>query len=118
MVPQAMHAQYQDPASMLAEAKRLEPKQMLFPLTHKMYADPAHTISGLQAQGQDPFPERKLDEAKSLEPKQMLGEFALVHNTTYTDLAGKISGLRLVGDNSELLHLLESHESLTAKVTI
>lgn len=51
------------------------------------------------------------------EQKQMLGErlFPLIQ-TMYPDLAGKITGMLLEIDNSELLHMLESRESLKAKV--
>lgn len=36
----------------------------------------------------------------------------------YPDLAGKITGMLLEIDNSELLHMLEHHESLQAKVCL
>jgi polyadenylate-binding protein len=51
------------------------------------------------------------------EQKQMLGErlFPLIQRM-HPDLAGKITGMLLEIDNSELLHMLESHESLKAKV--
>jgi polyadenylate-binding protein len=51
------------------------------------------------------------------EQKQMLGErlFPLI-SQMFPDLAGKITGMLLEIDNSELLHMLESQESLEAKV--
>jgi len=51
------------------------------------------------------------------EQKQMLGErlFPIMQNM-YPELAGKITGMLLEIDNSELLHMLESSESLKAKV--
>lgn len=51
------------------------------------------------------------------EQKQMLGErlFPLIQRM-HPDLAGKITGMLLEIDNSELLHMLESGESLKAKV--
>jgi polyadenylate-binding protein len=55
--------------------------------------------------------------AKPDEQKQMLGErlFPLIENM-YPALAGKITGMLLEIDNSELLHMLEHGESLKAKV--
>uniref|UniRef100_A0A8D2CPX3 PABC domain-containing protein n=1 Tax=Sciurus vulgaris TaxID=55149 RepID=A0A8D2CPX3_SCIVU len=51
------------------------------------------------------------------EQKQMLGEhlFPLIQ-TMHSNLAGKITGMLLEFDNSELLHMLESPESLHSKV--
>ena len=47
----------------------------------------------------------------------MLGErlFPLIQHMQ-PDLAGKITGMLLEIDNTELLHMLESRESLKAKV--
>lgn len=47
----------------------------------------------------------------------MLGErlFPLIQ-TMHSNLAGKITGMLLEIDNSELLHMLESPESLRSKV--
>jgi len=71
----------------------------------------------LHVQGQDPLTASMLAEAPPQEQKQMLGErlFPLIHNM-YPELAGKITGMLLEIDNSELLHMLESRESLKAKV--
>jgi polyadenylate-binding protein len=51
------------------------------------------------------------------EQKQMLGErlFPMIQRM-YPDSAGKITGMLLEIDNSELLHMLEHNESLKAKV--
>jgi polyadenylate-binding protein len=67
--------------------------------------------------GQEPLTASMLAEAPPQEQKQMLGErlFPLIH-IMYPDLAGKITGMLLEIDNSELLHMLESRESLKAKV--
>jgi polyadenylate-binding protein len=67
--------------------------------------------------GQDPLTASMLSEAPPQEQKQMLGErlFPLIHHM-YPELAGKITGMLLEIDNSELLHMLESRESLKAKV--
>lgn len=58
-----------------------------------------------------------LADASPHEQKQMLGErlFPLIH-VMYPELAGKITGMLLEIDNSELLHMLEHQESLKAKV--
>lgn len=68
-------------------------------------------------QGQEPLTATKLAAAPPQEQKQMLGErlFPLIQHM-YPDLAGKITGMLLEIDNSELLHMLEHNESLKAKV--
>lgn len=67
--------------------------------------------------GQEPLTATMLAAAPPQEQKQMLGErlFPLIQRM-YPDLAGKITGMLLEIDNSELLHMLESAESLKAKV--
>lgn len=69
-------------------------------------------------QGQDPLTATMLATAPPQEQKQMLGErlFPLI-SQMFPDLAGKITGMLLEIDNSELLHMLESQESLEAKVS-
>ena len=49
--------------------------------------------------------------------KQLIGEelYRLIY-PLHSDLAGKITGMLLEMDNSELLHMLEVPESLKAKV--
>ncbi|XP_046991675.1 polyadenylate-binding protein 4-like isoform X1 [Schistocerca americana] len=68
-------------------------------------------------QGQEPLTASMLAEASHRDQKQMLGErlFPLIQHM-YPELAGKITGMLLEIDNSELLHMLEHHESLKAKV--
>jgi len=73
--------------------------------------------AALHMQGQEPLTASMLAEAPPQEQKQMLGErlFPLIHSM-YPEMAGKITGMLLEIDNSELLHMLESRESLKAKV--
>ncbi|CAH2102572.1 unnamed protein product [Euphydryas editha] len=68
-------------------------------------------------QGQEPLTATMLAAAPLQEQKQMLGErlFPLIQRM-HPDLAGKITGMLLEIDNSELLHMLEHAESLKAKV--
>lgn len=67
--------------------------------------------------GQDALTASMLAAAPPQEQKQMLGErlFPLIQRM-HPELAGKITGMLLEIDNSELLHMLESTESLKAKV--
>ncbi|CAH1248141.1 polyadenylate-binding protein 1-like isoform X1 [Branchiostoma lanceolatum] len=71
----------------------------------------------VHVQGQEPLTSSMLAAAPPQEQKQMLGErlFPLIQNS-HPDLAGKITGMLLEIDNAELLHMLESRESLKAKV--
>lgn len=68
-------------------------------------------------QGQEPLTASMLAEATPQQQKQMLGErlFPLIQ-CMYPNLTGKITGMLLEIDNSELLHMLEHSESLKAKV--
>ena len=60
-----------------------------------------------------------LAQASQNEQKQMLGErlYPMIHGM-HGDLSGKITGMLLEIDNAELLHMLESRDSLIAKVII
>ncbi|MBO1764677.1 hypothetical protein JQN64_26170, partial [Escherichia coli] len=68
-------------------------------------------------QGQEPLTPSMLASAMPQEQKQMLGErlFPLIREI-YPELAGKITGMLLEIDNSDLLHMLEDRNSLKAKV--
>lgn len=78
---------------------------------------PQQPQTAVVVQGQEPLTASMLASAAPQEQKQMLGErlFPLIQGM-YPDLAGKITGMLLEIDNSELLHMLESRESLKAKV--
>nr|XP_037838665.1 polyadenylate-binding protein 1-like isoform X1 [Chlorocebus sabaeus] len=67
--------------------------------------------------GQEPLTASMLAAAPLHEQKQMIGErlYPLIHDV-HTQLAGKITGMLLEIDNSELLLMLESPESLHAKI--
>ncbi|XP_067317411.1 LOW QUALITY PROTEIN: polyadenylate-binding protein 4-like [Anolis sagrei] len=71
----------------------------------------------VHVQGQEPLTASMLAAAPPQEQKQMLGErlFPLIQ-AMHLSLAGKITGMLLEIDNSELLHMLESPESLGSKV--
>ncbi|KAM6899688.1 polyadenylate-binding protein 1A isoform 1-T1 [Xenentodon cancila] len=82
-------------------------------------AQPQVTLQqpAVHVQGQEPLTASMLAAAPPQEQKQMLGErlFPLIQNM-HPSLAGKITGMLLEIDNSELLHMLESPESLRSKV--
>ncbi|XP_072569131.1 embryonic polyadenylate-binding protein-like isoform X5 [Paramormyrops kingsleyae] len=67
--------------------------------------------------GQEPLTASMLAAAPLMEQKQLLGErlYPLIQ-ALHPSLAGKITGMLLEIDNSELLHMLESPESLHSKV--
>uniref|UniRef100_UPI00397EEA0B hypothetical protein n=1 Tax=Salmonella sp. s51884 TaxID=3159654 RepID=UPI00397EEA0B len=67
--------------------------------------------------GQDTLTAQMLAQAQPHEQKQMLGErlFSIIQQS-HGDVAGKITGMLLEMDNAELLHMLESDESLKAKI--
>lgn len=103
------------------------------------------TQPAVHVQGQEPLTASMLAAAPPQEQKQMLGKtdsykqmlfrafladlysltlffssagerlFPLIQ-AMHANLAGKITGMLLEIDNSELLHMLESHESLRSKV--
>ncbi|XP_062315145.1 embryonic polyadenylate-binding protein-like isoform X2 [Osmerus eperlanus] len=71
----------------------------------------------VHVRGQEPLTASMLASAPLMEQKQLLGErlYPLIH-ALHPKLAGKITGMLLEIDNSELLHMLESPESLNSKV--
>lgn len=74
-------------------------------------------MQALHVPGQEPLTSAMLASAQPQEQKQMLGErlFSII-SETHKDLAGKITGMLLEIDNSELLHMLEVQEALEKKV--
>uniref|UniRef100_A0A8D0VQ63 Polyadenylate-binding protein n=1 Tax=Sus scrofa TaxID=9823 RepID=A0A8D0VQ63_PIG len=90
-------------------------------LTHKCcsatHNSPRVQEPGVRVPRQEPLTASVLAAAPLHEQKQMIGErlYPLIYNM-HTQLAGKITGMLLEIDNSELLLMLESPESLSAKV--
>lgn len=80
---------------------------------------PAQPVAqqAVHVKGQEPLTATMLAAAQPAEQKQMLGErlFPLIE-PMYPQIAGKITGMLLEIDNSELVHMLEHSESLKAKV--
>uniref|UniRef100_A0A8C7TMV7 Polyadenylate-binding protein n=1 Tax=Oncorhynchus mykiss TaxID=8022 RepID=A0A8C7TMV7_ONCMY len=74
-------------------------------------------MPAVHVRGQEPLTASMLAAAPLMEQKQLLGErlYPLIHGF-HPNLAGKITGMLLEIDNSELLHMLESPESLHSKV--
>ncbi|XP_059353739.1 E3 ubiquitin/ISG15 ligase TRIM25-like [Carassius carassius] len=78
---------------------------------------PRPTAAGAATGTAQPLTASMLAAVPPQEQKQMLGErlFLLIQDM-HPSLAGKITGMLLELDNSELLHMLESPESLRSKV--
>uniref|UniRef100_A0A8C1BQZ3 Polyadenylate-binding protein n=1 Tax=Cyprinus carpio carpio TaxID=630221 RepID=A0A8C1BQZ3_CYPCA len=74
-------------------------------------------VPAVHVRGQEPLTASMLAAAPLKEQKQLLGErlYPLIQ-ALHPTLAGKITGMLLEIDNSELLHMLESPESLHSKV--
>jgi len=73
--------------------------------------------AGVHVQGQEPLSASALAAAHPNDQKQMLGErlFPLIHEK-YPTVAGKVTGMLLEMDNTEILHLLEDRELLHSRV--
>ncbi|XP_053704657.1 polyadenylate-binding protein 1-like [Synchiropus splendidus] len=71
----------------------------------------------VRVQAHEPLTATMLAAAPLIDQKQLLGErlYPLIH-ALHPNLAGKITGMLLEIDNSELLHMLEEQELLHAKV--
>jgi polyadenylate-binding protein len=78
---------------------------------------PGQQPSGVVITGQEPLSASALAAAHPNDQKQMLGErlFPLIHEK-YPTVAGKITGMLLEMDNSEILHLLDDRDLLSSRV--
>uniref|UniRef100_A0A8B9GXN8 Polyadenylate-binding protein n=1 Tax=Astyanax mexicanus TaxID=7994 RepID=A0A8B9GXN8_ASTMX len=90
-----------------------------FNVLHYSVVPPPVMEPAVHVKGQEPLTPSMLAAAPLLEQKQLLGErlYPLIQ-ALHPNLAGKITGMLLEIDNSELLHMLESPESLDAKVSM
>lgn len=87
------------------------------PVQQPQQPAPAQLQQAVVITGQEPLTASMLAAAPPQEQKQMLGErlFPLIQGS-HADLAGKITGMLLEIDNSELLHMLENQQALKAKM--
>lgn len=78
---------------------------------------PSGGNQGQRRHPEDPLTLSALANASPTLQKNMIGErlYPLIHHSQ-PELAGKITGMLLEMDNSELLHLLESPDALRMKV--
>ncbi|NXA51860.1 EPAB protein, partial [Nothocercus julius] len=93
--------------------RNIQPLRTVAPGPAQQVGEPA-----LHVQGQEPLTASMLAAAPPQEQKQMIaGErlYPLIH-AMHASLAGKITGMLLEIDNSELLLLLESPDSLRSKI--
>ena len=78
---------------------------------------PGGPLGGGMDLGQDPEPLSTLSQTDPMKRKQIIGEHLYrAISASHPDKAGKITGMLLEMDNSELLHMLEAPESLNSKV--
>merc|ERR1719351_287912 len=90
---------------------------MAAPAAPQVMQQPPQPQPAVFIQGQEPLTASMLAAAPPNEQKQMLGErlFPLI-SAMHPELAGKITGMLLEIDNSDLVHMLEHQESLKNKV--
>ncbi|XP_062360921.1 polyadenylate-binding protein 1-like [Cinclus cinclus] len=95
-----------------SSARNMQPMRHMPPVVAPQVGEPAVHI-----QGQEPLTASLLAAAPPQEQKQMIGErlYPLIH-VMHPSLAAKITGMLLEIDNSELLLLLESPDSLRSKI--
>lgn len=84
----------------------------------QQYMSPQQQQQALVVGGQEPLTTAMLAQAQPQEQKQMLGEriFPMIVRMYNERDAGKITGMLLEMDNSELLMMLENDELLRTKV--
>lgn len=108
------------PASVSAQGRQPSykyPNTMRNPQMAGIQQQQPAAVQAVRVQGQEPLTTSMLASAQPAEQKQMLGERLFpVIQTMYSELAGKITGMLLEIDNSELLYMLEHVESLKSKV--
>ncbi|XP_068453687.1 polyadenylate-binding protein 1-like isoform X2 [Clinocottus analis] len=88
------------------------------PMTRiQVFPAPVMEPPPVHLQGHEPLTSSMLAAAPPMDQKQLLGErlYPVIHSL-HPNLAGKITGMLLEIDNSELLHMLDTPESLHAKV--
>jgi polyadenylate-binding protein len=97
--------------------RNLPQNSQLGPQSVPSFQSQSQPQQGIAVPGQEPLTASMLAEANPQDQKQMLGERLFpVIASMHPDMAGKITGMLLEIDNSELLHMLEHNASLKAKV--
>lgn len=101
-----------------AGANAMPPPQQQMPPPQQQPAPPAAGNAPPAPSPNEALTAAALASATPEMQKNMIGErlYPLIH-MSQPDLAGKITGMLLEMDNSELLHLLESPEALNAKIS-
>jgi polyadenylate-binding protein len=88
------------------------------PISQQPVPQPEQQPAPAQPEAHEPLTAASLASASPDVQKNMIGErlYPLIHNSE-PELAGKITGMLLEMDNSELLHLLESPDALNSKIS-
>merc|ERR1712199_125315 len=104
-------------ANMAPSMTQLPPQAHLMPPTVGQQPSASGSGQSPRRPAEDPLTLSALANASPTLQKNMIGErlYPLIHHSQ-PELAGKITGMLLEMDNSELLHLLESPEALKAKI--
>jgi polyadenylate-binding protein len=104
----------QNPAIQQQRQQQQQAQKLQYPNRQQAQAGQQQAIN---VPGQEPLTTDMLAAAQPQEQKQLLGErlYPLIQNM-HPEWAGKITGMLLEIDNAELLHMLDSRESLKEKV--